>query len=149
MIQRIQSLWLLLAAIAGVAVARFDLWKATFTKGNVAGADTFNATSNYLVFILLIIGILLSAVCIFLYKNRKLQFRLTVLNLFLSIGIMILIYLKIGDSAQKLAADGATAIRGSYLIPAFLPVVMIVCLFLAARGIYKDEKLIKSLDRLR
>jgi len=27
--------------------------------------------------------------------------------------------------------------------------VMIVCLFLAARGIYKDEKLIKSLDRLR
>lgn len=149
MIQRIQSLWLLLAAIAGIAVARFDLWKATFTKGAVAGMDTFNATSNYLVFILLIISILLSAGCIFLYKNRKLQFRLTVTNLLLSAGIMVLIYLKIQDSALKLSADGATSIRGSYLIPAFLPVVMIVCLFLAARGIYKDEKLIKSLDRLR
>lgn len=149
MIQRIQSLWLLLAAVAGVAVARFDLWKATYTKGAAAGTDIFNATSNYMVFILLIIGILLSAGCIFLYKNRKLQFRLTVVNLLLSVGILALIYLKIGESAQKLAADGAVSIRGSYLIPAFLPVVMIVCLFLAARGIYKDEKLIKSLDRLR
>ena len=149
MIQRIQSLYLLLAAIAGIAVARFDLWKATFTQGTVAGTDTFNATSNYMVFIVLIISILLSVGCIFLYKNRKLRFRLTVVNLLLSVGIMALIYLKIQDSAQKLSAGGAVSIRGSYLIPAFLPVVMIVCLFLAARGIYKDEKLIKSLDRLR
>ncbi|WP_109694707.1 DUF4293 domain-containing protein [Chitinophaga deserti] len=149
MIQRIQSLYLLLAALAGVAVARFDLWKATYTKGNVAGVDTFNATSNYMVFIVLIIGILLSVGCIFLYKNRQLQFRLTVVNILLSIGILALIYLKIQESAQKLSAEGAVSLRGSYLIPAFLPVVMIVLLFLAARGIYKDQKLIKSLDRLR
>jgi hypothetical protein len=32
MIQRIQSLYLLLAAAAGAAALSFDLWKATLTK---------------------------------------------------------------------------------------------------------------------
>jgi hypothetical protein len=53
------------------------------------------------------------------------------------------------NTANALIAGGATNLRANYLLPAFLPVVMVVCLFLAARGIYKDEKLIKSLDRLR
>ncbi len=52
--------------------------------------------------------------------------------------------------ADKLMNDGSfTIISATYLPAAFLPVVTLVALFLAARGIYKDEKLIKSLDRLR
>ena len=60
-----------------------------------------------------------------------------------------LIYFGVQNTANALIAGGATNLRANYLLPAFLPVVMVVCLFLAARGIYKDEKLIKSLDRLR
>ena len=67
----------------------------------------------------------------------------------LAIGILVLIYFGVQNTANALIAGGATNLRANYLLPAFLPVVMVVCLFLAARGIYKDEKLIKSLDRLR
>lgn len=149
MIQRIQSLFLLLAAIAGGTMGSFNLWKARLTKGNVASEDYFNATSSYLIFIVLMVSTILALVTIFLYKNRKLQFRLTVLNILMAIGVLCLIYFKVQDKANTLVSEGATIISATFLLPAFLPVVMIVCLFLAARGIYKDEKLIKSLDRLR
>ncbi|WP_343701006.1 DUF4293 domain-containing protein [Chitinophaga sp.] len=149
MIQRIQSLFLLLAAIAGGAMGSFNLWKAKLTKGNVAVEDYFNATSSYLIFIVLMVSTILAFVCIFLYKKRKLQFRLTVLNILLAVAVLALIYFKVQDKANALQNEGATIISATYLLPAFLPIVMIVCLFLAARGIYKDEKLIKSLDRLR
>ncbi len=149
MIQRIQSLFLLLAAIAGGVMGSFDLWKATLTRGATPVVETFNATSSYLIFTVLMVSTILSFVCIFLYKKRKLQFRLTVLNMLLAIGILVLIYFGVQNTANALVAGGATNLRANYLLPAFLPVVMVVCLFLAARGIYKDEKLIKSLDRLR
>ncbi len=149
MIQRIQSLFLLLAAIAGGTMGSFDLWKATITRGATTAVETFNATSSYLIFTVLLVSTILSLVTIFLYKKRKLQFRLTVLNILLAIGILALIYFKVQDTANTLQSSGAIIVRANYLLPAFLPVVMIVCLFLAARGIYKDEKLIKSLDRLR
>jgi hypothetical protein len=149
MIQRIQSLFLLLAAIAGGTMGSFNLWKARLTRGNVASEDYFNATSSYLIFIVLMVSTILALVTIFLYKNRKLQFRLTVLNIFLAIAVLCLIYFKVQGKANALVSEGATIVSATFLLPAFLPVVMIVCLFLAARGIYKDEKLIKSLDRLR
>ncbi|MBO9153436.1 DUF4293 domain-containing protein [Chitinophaga sp. GCM10012297] len=149
MIQRIQSLFLLLAAIAGGVMGSFDLWKATYVKGATAAVEIFNAASSYLIFTVLMLSTILSLVTIFLYKKRKLQFRLTVLNILLSIGILVLIYLGVQNTANKLVENGASNLRANYLLPAFLPVVMTVCLFLAARGIYKDEKLIKSLDRLR
>jgi hypothetical protein len=149
MIQRIQSLFLLLAAVAGGVMGSFDLWKATFTRGATPVVETFNATSSYLIFTVLMLSTILSFVCIFLYKKRKLQFRLTVLNMLLAVGILVLIYFGVQNTANALVAGGAVNLRANYLLPAFLPVVMVVCLFLAARGIYKDEKLIKSLDRLR
>jgi hypothetical protein len=53
------------------------------------------------------------------------------------------------QTANKLSTGGVAIVSASYLPAAFLPVVVIILLFLAVRGIYKDEKLIKSLDRLR
>lgn len=149
MIQRIQTLFLLLAAAAGGTMGYFNLWKAKVSKGPAISEEYFNATSSYLIFTVLMVSTLLSLVCVFLYKNRKLQFRLTVLNILLAIGVLLLIYFKVQDNANSIINSGGTIVQASFLLPAFLPVVMVVCLFLAARGIYKDEKLIKSLDRLR
>ncbi|WP_295127943.1 DUF4293 domain-containing protein [uncultured Chitinophaga sp.] len=148
MIQRIQSLYLLLAAGAGAATWFYNLWKATI---NAAGSPTvvyFNAQSSYLVFIVYMVIVALALLCIFLYKNRKLQFRLTVLNIFLSAGAIVLQYFKVQETANKIETT-TPIITSSYLPSAFLPVLMLIFLVLAARGIYKDEKLIKSLDRLR
>jgi hypothetical protein len=146
MIQRIQSLYLLLAAGAGTATWFFDIWRAKLSDNTVAA---FNPQSNFLVFTLYMLIVLLAVVCIFMFKNRKLQFRLTVLNIFLAIAAIAFQYLKVADYANTLQTTGKTIASSWYMPAAFLPIVILICLFLAARGIYKDERLIKSLDRLR
>lgn len=146
MIQRIQSLYLLLAAAAGTATWFFNLWKATLNNGTIT---YFNAQSSYLVFVVYMVIVALAITCIFLYKNRKLQFRLTVVNLLFAIAATALQYLKVQDNANNLATKGFTISSATYLPAAFLPILILIFLFLAARGIYKDERLIKSLDRLR
>lgn len=146
MIQRIQSLYLLLAAGAGAATLSFDLWKAKLSNGT---ATAVNASSNYLLFVLYVIIILLAVVCIFLFKKRKLQFRLTIFNILFVFAALGYQYYVVQQTANKLAAGGITITSASYQLASFLPVLLIILLFMAARGIYKDEKLIKSLDRLR
>lgn len=146
MIQRIQSLYLLLAAGAGAATLFFDLWKAKLSNST----ETFvNASSNYLLFVLYVTIILLALFCIFLFKKRKLQFRLTIFNILFTIAAIGYQYYVVQETANKLASGGVSITSASYLPASFLPILLIVLLFMAARGIYKDEKLIKSLDRLR
>lgn len=146
MIQRIQSLYLLLAAAAGAAALSFDLWRATLSNGV---KQPVNASSNYLLFVLYIIIILLALVTIFLFKKRKLQFRLTIFNILFGFGALAYQYYVVQQTANKLNSGGIIITSASYQLASFLPIVIIILLFLAARGIYKDEKLIKSLDRLR
>jgi hypothetical protein len=50
-------------------------------------------------------------------------------------------------SAQQ--EKGVSFTQNYWMIGAILPILMVILLFLAYRGIRKDEKLIKSLDRLR
>lgn len=146
MIQRIQSLYLLLAAAAGIGTWFMNIWKATLNDGVTT---YFNAQSNFLVFVVLMLIVGLALFCIFLFKNRKLQFRLTILNVVLSVAAIALQYFKVQDTANGFQAIGKTITSASYLPGAFLPILIFIFLILAAKGIYKDEKLIKSLDRLR
>lgn len=141
MIQRIQSLWLLI-----VALAAFATYTLTLYKGKLAdGSERLFLLADSLLLAIIIVAIgALAMVCIFLFKNRKLQFRLSVLGVIFSIGFLFLEYLK--------AEEFKTAnniMSGSYQPGALLPVIMIIFFILAARGIYKDERLVKSLDRLR
>jgi drug/metabolite transporter (DMT)-like permease len=139
MIQRIQSIWLLLAA-----AACFLTLKLPFYNGNVVQPDQtrlfthLTAMSNI---ILMILTFLLGTgifVIIFLFKDRKLQMRLTVVAIILSIVNIILFF-----NQLKVFAEGSFDLTSpiAFLVPVFL--------VLAARGIYKDQKLIKSLNRLR
>lgn len=146
MIQRIQSLYLLLAAAAGVATWFMNIWKAVLSDGTLT---YFKAQSSFLVFVVYMLIVALAFFCIFLFKNRKLQFRLTVLNIFLAIASIALQYFEVLSTANKLQEGGKHISDSSYLPGAFLPILILILLFMAARGIYKDEKLIKSLDRLR
>jgi len=77
-------------------------------------------------------------IAIFLYKDRKVQLRLTVAVLIISIINIVLYFVH-----TKQYADGKFSLTSvvSFVIPVFL--------LLAVRGIWKDQKLIKSLDRLR
>lgn len=147
MIQRIQTVYLLLAAVLGGVISFYNpnLWRARLVNNTY---QYFTGQSSYLYFILVMLVIVLAAVCIFLFKKRQLQFRLTVINLLISLGVIALQYLKIKSEAVQLD-EGRMLASSSYLPAAFLPVVIVILLFLAARAIYKDERLIKSLNRLR
>lgn len=147
MIQRIQTIYLLLTALLGAFLGFYNphLWRAKLVNNTY---NYFSGQSDYKYFVLTMIVILLAFVAIFLFKKRRLQFRLTLLNFFLCLGLIAVQYLLIRQMETELVTrqmlDTAT-----YLPAAFLPVPMVILLFLAARNIHKDEKLIKSLDRLR
>lgn len=141
MIQRIQSIWLLIVALIAFATYTLGIYIGKLADGS---SRTFLLADNFLLTILIIMLGVLALVCIFLFKNRKLQFRLSVLGVILSIAFLFIEYLKVEQFKKS-----NNTIQGSYQLGAFLPVLMIVFFFLAAKGIYKDEKLVKSLDRLR
>ncbi len=139
MIQRQQSLWLLLAATCSVLSFFFPFFggaeqNATATSGIMS---TLNAGSSFFLIILTGASVLISLVSIFLYKDRKLQFRLALTGLVISVLIVILFFSEIKMLPGVIALSSVFV----FLVPIFY--------FLAIRGIRKDEKLIKSLNKLR
>jgi len=141
MIQRKQTIWLLLAAIAGFLITRVPLYAGTLV-GEVV--KTYTATENLLLFAVTIIAALLALVAVFLFKNRKLQMKLAVTGVIVSVALIAL-------EVWQVAEFGRTnsILRGTYSWGALLPIAMTIFFILAAVNIRKDEKLVKSLDRLR
>jgi len=141
MIQRKQTIWLLLAAIAGFLITRVPLYAGTLV-GEVV--KTYTATENLLLFAVTIIAALLALVAVFLFKNRKLQMKLAVTGVIVSVALIAL-------EVWQVAEFGRTnsILRGTYSWGALLPIAMTIFFILGAVNIRKDEKLVKSLDRLR
>ncbi len=139
MIQRIQTLWLTLAAFAALLTLKFS-----FYSGNKADATVvkkwveLTAVTNFIILVLTVGVAVTAIIVIFLYKDRKMQFRLTLLSLVISVLNLILYY----NETKKF-------IEGNFDFTALISLVIPVLLFFAARGIYRDNKLIKSADRLR
>ena len=139
MIQRQQSLWLLLAAICSFLSFLFPFFggasqNITATSGTMA---TLNAGSNFFLMILTGGSILLSLITIFLFKDRKLQVRLSLVGLAISVLAIILYF----SETRKLPGVIALSSVFVFIVP--------VCYIMAARGIWKDQKLVKSLNKLR
>ncbi|WP_405576417.1 DUF4293 domain-containing protein [Winogradskyella sp. Asnod2-B02-A] len=136
MIQRIQTLYLFLAAVISAGlIFVFHLW----TDNN--GVKIF-ALDNYLYLGLFLGSTLLSLISIFRYKDRKSQFVLGRLNIILNFVLLgIFVYQSLNLSGEINVSE-----KG---IGMLLPIFSIVCLVLANKAIKKDEDLVKSVDRLR
>ena len=139
MIQRIQSIWLLISALCAAFSYKYSFYSGN--KLNPDGTQSFenlDAGSN---FILLITTAILAAGCfyiIFLYKDRKQQFWLTLAALGLSVINLFIYY----NETKKY-------ISGNVSLGSILSIGIPILLLLAAMGIRKDQKLVKSVDRLR
>ena len=139
MIQRVQSIWLFLAA-----AACFLTLKLPFYNGNVVQSDQtrrfehLTAMSNIVLMILTFLLGIGIVILIFLFKDRKLQLKLTMLAVVLSVVNIVLFFSQIKKFVE-----------GSFDLTSPIVFMVPVFLILATRGIYKDEKLIKSLNRLR
>lgn len=141
MIQRVQTIWLLLAAVAGFVMTQVPLY-----QGVLAGQalKRYFATESFLLFGIAIVAILSALIAVFLFKNRSAQIRLTILGILASVA---LIAVEIWQADKFTTSNGI--LKLSYLWGALLPVAMIFFFILAAINIRKDTKLVKSLDRLR
>jgi hypothetical protein len=142
MIQRIQSVWLLVAGL--LAVGTFEL---SFYKASMKDSTTqllYAHTSTILVYMAAAVLALICFGTIFLFKNRPLQSRLCLLGIVLSIALLIL-----EDHQVDVTEALANYSTGAWRPGIALPILVIVALILAMRGIRKDQKLVKSLDRLR
>jgi Domain of unknown function (DUF4293) len=135
MIQRQQSLWLLLSAICA-----FFSYKFPFYTGQLKGGlyEEMDGASNFFLLILTGISLLLSVITIFLYRERKKQLKFAIGGAVLAL-IILIIYIY-GMSSFEL---------GTLSITCLLAIVNLGGYIMAARGIWKDEKLVKSLDKLR
>jgi len=152
MIQRIQSIYLLLTAIL-MAVTVFspivDIQNQSVYLLNGLGCYISNAPAyiNYLLWIALAfegIATLVSLFNIFCYKNRKRQMKLCKTTSFL----IVLLYAILG--IYLFWANQTNGIELSSLkYGIILPFIALVLNLLATSRIMSDEKLVQSLNRIR
>ena len=140
MIQRIQTLWLAITAAVALLTIKFSVF-----SGNMIDSTglrkwvQLNAATNFFILILTV-GIAVTAgIVIFLYRDRKIQLRLSIIALIISLINLILYY----NEVRKFSPEG------NYDLTCLFALSIPVFLVLAIMGIYKDEKLIRSADRLR
>jgi hypothetical protein len=139
MLQRLQSVWLLFAAAFNATTFRFPFYAGDWQRDQLPNYIVdLNAGTTLWFTILTIVSAALALITIFLYRNRRLQLRLTYLGIFLTAVLLTLYVVEIGFFNA-----------GTVSLWAVFYVAILVCFILAARGILKDEKLIKSMDRLR
>lgn len=145
MIQRIQTVWLFLAALMGAGLFMFDLYVADVMINNEVQGEHLNALNHYGLLLLAVIVTALPLIAIFMFKNRKRQKSLTILSIVANIGFIAFMVMLANNLANDMNETG----EGGYRLGAVLPVIAVILLVMAWRGINKDQKLIKSLDRLR
>ena len=157
MLQRIQTIWLLLAALVLLGLFVFPYVSYIDLVGlgkRILITGEYGAVNNEAVksegYILQVIAVIVLAliplVTIFQFKNRKLQLKLIYVEIVLIALFGIWIYFSATSTLslinQHINAQSIGA--GFFLLP-----VSILLLAMAIGGIRKDEKLIKSADRLR
>jgi hypothetical protein len=155
MIQRIQTVYLLLTTVLSVIFLNGHLIKFAGTQKNVLDIssdgvriiDNIDGSTTLWILLLLtslvLLILLLSFIAVFFYRKRKIQMKLAG-------GLIFLVCLLILGSAfyyffVTKQYTGEIRLGLNMLI---LP-VMLLASYLAYRGIKKDEELVKSYDRLR
>jgi membrane-anchored protein YejM (alkaline phosphatase superfamily) len=144
MLQRIQTLYLLIGSIlSGGIVFILSFWINNSGKEYFL-LDMFYETDWKLISlpVAFVFSSILSLISIFLYKNRKQQILFNRFNIvvnFYLLGIIVY-HLLIVSGGSQISEKG---------IGLFIPVLLIVLLALANKAILKDDKLVKSVDRLR
>ena len=136
MIQRIQSIWLLLASICAFLTFRMPYYTGSIADGTY---QQLNATTGgNAILILTALVSMLALLILFLYKQRVLQLRLCIVGILLEAVLIFLYYSKVKTFTQ-----------GSYSLTSMLHSAIIIFFVLAGQAINKDQNLMKNSDRLR
>ncbi|MBK5194816.1 MAG: DUF4293 domain-containing protein [Proteiniphilum sp.] len=150
MLQRIQTLFLLLAAAAmlvasvtPLAVFMYNSDKVLFEAMGIYLNGTLN-DSTWGLFVIGIISSVVALITVFLYKQRILQIRLSIFNIVIMLGF----YLYFGFILYKIYPVENLQFQ-KVGIGITMPVIAVILTILAIRKIGVDEALVRSLQRLR
>ncbi|MGY4538398.1 FtsH-binding integral membrane protein [Mucilaginibacter sp. UYNi724] len=155
MLQRIQSIYLLFASLVIFALFVFPLAHNIFVDGKLVNVTV---TGVYEIvngqdkqthpFLPLTIATVLAAIIplflIFLYKNRKQQITISYVAILVMIGYSFWM-----AQTVKNVVGPITLEYKNMGIGLFLTSLSIVLIIFAIKAIQRDEKLVKSADRLR
>ena len=156
MIQRIQTLFLALTAI--ISIAMFFTPLATFFsdfyylrlylykfENTTPGSDLqFSFITILPMLVLNAALVVITVYTIFKFKNRILQIRLVRFAMLLSMLLIVGIFLLYPNVVIK-----QTDAVSEFNIGAYIPILNLLFLFLVNQYSTKDERLIRSMDRLR
>jgi hypothetical protein len=147
MLQRKQTLWMLLAVICAVLTFKLSFYHGQVAVGQyghelrylTAWPHFINGRSGSMLILIVTIALIIGIGWnIFNYKTRSKQLWITIGLIVLSLLNIVLYWYDISEFQE-----------GGLSLTAVVALAIPVLLFMAARGIRKDEKLIKSTDRLR
>jgi len=142
MIQRIQTVFLLLATLVSASLLYFPLFELPAMAPDPAPREFMITSSALLLILNAAIGVF-SFVVIFLFKNRSLQLkacRLVLILIFIMIGLLFYTSDTLSNGLDQ---------KVIFKIGTYLPLLQVIFVFLAHRGIKKDDELVRSADRLR
>jgi hypothetical protein len=144
MIQRIQSILLLLAAGASFGLFGLPLASGAAAEQNALLSDRVFNLNDHIGLLIAFAGAgALALIAILLFKNRPLQMKIALVSLLFILG-------GIGFGAYLLFTQASEAVSSLQVgVGTFLPLLGIILIVLANRYIKKDEKLVRSMDRLR
>jgi hypothetical protein len=155
MIQRIQSLYLAMVIMLSLLFFTGDIFNFVDASGKAfnliitgnltdhAGTALTHLENLWLLTVLLILISSVSLITILLYKNRKVQLLLAVSVIVMASCLAV---------ALSWYAYSITRTFSLTIIPGLkmtIPVFNLIFSILAFRGILKDDRLVKSYDRLR
>lgn len=158
MIQRLQSIFLFLVAVAMGLTLGLDLWvqevadsgeiwklNALFMNQLDASGEVLQSSSNWYIAALASFVGLMAIISIFQYRNLGRQMMLNMVNSLLMVALVAIVFLTTsGVNSEISAAD-----NGTYEIGFWAILAAMVCNMLANRFIRKDVALLKSVDRIR
>jgi len=154
MLQRIQSLYLFIAIVLNLLVFVFDLAQVTgsgvsspFTIYGFSNAEGEKLYSTVLLAIIATLSILFSLIVTFSFKKRQLQIKLSKLNLFVQVGFVVAIFLLVDQAISDVYPNGEAI--AEFGIGSFVSILPLLFIYLAVRGIKKDEALVRAADRIR
>jgi hypothetical protein len=159
MIQRIQSVFLLLVAIAMFCVPFFTIWvqvdpaqtyqlKLTawsLIKTPIGGQEVVTHSNNYYIGALALIAGLLALFSLFQFKDRGRQMLINMINslvMGITLGAVVFVSYRANETFNP-------TVTGAYVIGFYTIVFALVMNMLANRFIRKDELLVRSVDRIR
>lgn len=146
MLQRKQSIWLFLATLCNAGVFLFDIYRVSYK--DAAGTvlqNVLRVANNYPLLLIALVMTLLPLITIFMFRNRKKQMSMTAVSMVATLAFISMMLVNV----NKLERSTPGMTGGTYWVGAVLPVIALIFIVMSLAGIRKDEKLVRSMDRLR